>query len=106
MWIGRVWDGYVGRLFLFMLAVAHTPRVVNEAFDPRTVSQLQLDQLTQNLKLGPENNMVNKPKKRTTRRRTFVSQPAAKKPPSRPLKGSIFTPRSSSQNTVLSEPFE
>ena len=62
MWVGRVWDGYIGRLFLFMLAVAHTPRVVNEAFDPRTVSQLQLDQLTQNLKLGPENDIVNNPK--------------------------------------------
>ncbi len=43
MWGGRIWDGYVGRLFLFMLAVAHTPRVVNEAFDLRTVNQLQLD---------------------------------------------------------------
>jgi hypothetical protein len=38
-----------------MFAVAHTPRVVNEAFDLRTVSQLQLDQFTQNLKLGPKN---------------------------------------------------
>lgn len=54
MWVGRIWDGYVRRLLFFMLAVAHTPRLVNEAFDLRTVSQLQLDQLTQNLKLGPE----------------------------------------------------
>ena len=52
MWVGRVWDGYVRRLFLFMFAVAHTPRMVNEAFDLRTVSQLQLDQLTQDLELG------------------------------------------------------
>ena len=54
MWVGRVWDRNVGGLFLFMFAVAHTPRVVNEAFDLRTVGQLQLDQLTENLKLGPE----------------------------------------------------
>ena len=54
MWVGRVWDRNIGGLFLFMLAVAHTPRVVNEAFDLRTVGQLQLDQLTQNLKLGRE----------------------------------------------------
>ena len=54
MWVGRVWDRNVGGLFLFMFAVAHTPRVVNEAFDLRTVSQLQFDQLTENLKLGPE----------------------------------------------------
>lgn len=53
MWVGRVWDRNIGGLFLFMFAVAHTPRVVNEAFDLRTVSQLQLDQLTENLKLGP-----------------------------------------------------
>jgi hypothetical protein len=107
MWVGRVWDRNVGGLFLFMLAVAHGPRVVNEAFDLRTVGQLQLDQLTQNFKLGAENNRVRKPGKRITRRiRTFVSQSAAKNPPSRPLKGSTFTPRSSSQNTVLSELFE
>ena len=54
MWVGRVWDRNIGGLFLFMLAVAHTPRVVNEAFDLRTVGQLQLNQLTQNLKLGRE----------------------------------------------------
>jgi len=39
-------------------------------------------------------------------KQTFVSQSAAKNPPSTPLNGSTFVSRSSSQNTVLSEDFE
>ena len=51
IWVGRVWDGDVSRLFLFVLAVAHAPRAVNEAFDPRAVGQLELDQLPQDFEL-------------------------------------------------------
>ena len=75
MWVGRVWDRNVGRLFLFVLAVAHTPRVVNEAFDLRTVGQLQLDQLTQNFKLGAENNRVRKPEKVYHKEKTHFCVP-------------------------------
>ena len=45
-------------------------------------------------------------KDRVIEGQTFVSQSAAKNPPSTPLNGSTFAPRSSSQNTVLSEVLE
>jgi hypothetical protein len=44
-WVWGVGDRDLSGLFLFLLDMAHAPRVVNEAFDPRTVGQLQLDQL-------------------------------------------------------------
>jgi hypothetical protein len=51
IWVGGVWDRDVSGLFPFVLAVAHTPRVVNEAFDTRAVGQLELDQLPQDFEL-------------------------------------------------------
>ncbi len=35
--VGGVWDGNISGLFLFVLDVAHAPRAINEAFDPRAV---------------------------------------------------------------------
>jgi hypothetical protein len=103
IWVGGVRDRDLNGLFLFVLAVAHSPRVVNEAFNDHAVGQLELDQLSQDFELG----QASRPRKEYDfERRTFMSQSAAKNPPSTPLKGSTFIPRSSSQNTVLSELFE
>jgi hypothetical protein len=51
-WVGGVRDRSISGLFLFVLDVAHAPRAINEAFDPRTVGQLELYQLAQNFELG------------------------------------------------------
>ncbi len=62
-----------------MLAVAHAPRVVNEAFDSRTVNQLQLDQLTQDLKLKPEDNTVKNPTQKERYKMTHLCVPVRSK---------------------------